>query len=119
MIFAQPASVFKFNGSSVVHYVIFSCRILNYVNYFVVNDLQTHLSDHCSLSFALMLKHKKRCSGKRSEEITLSQFKKLVREDNAKYVLCRLLESIQTKNRLNTALNNNNVDAMTEIFTQN
>ena len=27
--------------------------------------------------------------------------------------------SIETKNRLNTALNNNNVDAMTGLFTQN
>ena len=54
---------------------------------------------------------------KRSDEITLSEFKKLVWDDNAKYELCRLLESIETKNRLNTALNHNNVDAMTELFT--
>ena len=53
---------FKYNGSSVVDHVIISSRILNYVNYFIVNDLEPHLSDHCSLSFALMLKHKKRCS---------------------------------------------------------
>ena len=49
----------------------------------------------------------------------MSECKKLVWDDNAKYVLCRLLESIETKNRLNTALNNNNVDAMTGLFTQN
>ena len=70
-------------------------------------------------SFVLMLKHKKRCSGKRSDEITLSEFKKLVWDDNAKYELSRLLESTETKNRLNTALNNNNVDTMTDLFTQN
>ena len=66
-----------------------------------------------------MLKHKKRCCGKRSDEITLSELKKLVWGDNAKYEICRLLESIETKNSLNTALNNNNVDAMTGLFTQN
>ena len=49
----------------------------------------------------------------------MSEFKKLVWDDKAKYVLCRLLEGIETKNRLNTAFNNNNVDAMTELFTQN
>ena len=110
---------FNYNGSSVVDYVIISSRILNYVNYFIVNDLEPHLSEHCYLSFALMLKHKKRCSGKRSDEITLSEFKKLVWDDNAKFELCRLLESIETKNRLNIVLNNNNVDAMTELFAQN
>ena len=41
-------------------YVIIYSRILNYVNYFIVNDLEPHLSNHCSLSFALMLKHKKK-----------------------------------------------------------
>ena len=66
-----------------------------------------------------MLKHKKRCSGKQSDEIMLSEFKKLVWDDNAKYELSRLLESTETKNRLNTALNNNNVDTMTDLFTQN
>ena len=115
----EKKTCFKFSGSSLVDYVIISSRILNYVNYFVVNDLQPHLSDHCSLSFALMLKHKKRCSGKRSDDFTLSEFKKLVWDDIAKYVLCRLLKGIETKNRLNTPLNNNNVDAMTELFTQN
>ena len=110
---------FKFSGSSVVDYVIISSRILNYVNYFVVNDLQPHLSDHCSLSFALMLKHKKKVFRKTIRRFTLSEFKKLVWDDNAKYVLCRLLEGIETKNRMNTAFNNNDVDAMTELFTQN
>ena len=43
----------------------------------------------------------------------------LVWDDNAKYELCRLLESVETKNRLNTALNNNNVNTMTDLFTQN
>ena len=66
-----------------------------------------------------MLKRKKRCSGKRSDEFTLSEFKKPVWDDNAIHELCRLLESIETKNRLNAALNNNNVDTMTELFTQN
>ena len=50
---------FKYNGSSVVDYVIISSRIVRYVNYFIVNGLEPHLSDHYSLSFALMLKHKK------------------------------------------------------------
>ena len=50
---------FKYNRSSVGDYVIISSRILRYVNYFIVNDLEPHPSDHCSLSFALMLKHKK------------------------------------------------------------
>ena len=54
-----------------------------------------------------------------ADEITLSEFKKLVWDDNVKYELCQLLESIETKNRLNRALNNNNVDAMTELFAQN
>ena len=58
----KKKTCFKYNGSSVVDYVIISSRILNYVNYFIVNDLEPHLSDHCCLSFALMLKHKKRCS---------------------------------------------------------
>ena len=66
-----------------------------------------------------MLKHKKKCSEKRSDEITLGEFKKLVWDDNAKYELSRLLESTETKIRLNTALNNNNVDTMTDLFTQN
>ena len=50
---------FKYNGSSVVDYVIISSGILNYVNYFIVNALEPHLSDHCSLSFALMLNTQK------------------------------------------------------------
>lgn len=62
---------------------------------------------------------KKKCSGKRSDEITLRESKQLVWDNNWKYELRRLLESRETKSRLNSALDNNNVDEMTELFTQN
>ena len=100
-----------------VDYAIISSKIFNYVNYSIVNDLVSHLSDHCSLSLALMLKHKKKVLRKTIRRDHAKGI--LVWDNNWKYELRRLLESRETKSRLNSALDNNNVDEMTELFTQN
>ena len=43
---------FRYNGSSVMDYVIGSKDILQNVRYLIVNPLMPHLSDHCHVTYA-------------------------------------------------------------------
>ncbi|XP_048582669.1 uncharacterized protein LOC125568335 [Nematostella vectensis] len=108
---------FRYNGSSVVDYIIVNNESLDIVDYFIVNPLEPHLTDHCSLSCSLNLKFTFKQKDN-SENVQLSELKRLRWNNEISSELKLLFESEEMQTNLNAALNNNCVDTSVDLFTE-
>ena len=107
---------FHYNGSSDVDYVIGSKSILMNVQYFIVNSLMPHLSDHCHLSFAIKANFAHRDSFETSAELILTEYNRLFWNVTFKDRLKDGLKSQTVQSRLEAAVKHDSIDTASELI---